>query len=128
MDMDYEGAAEIERAAEISEAQVFAEPKDFSVVDNQLAVGGRLVTVRGIAGKYEDLLLPLDGEYQAHNAAVALAAVEAFFGANRSLRDELVEAAFGEVKSPGRLERIGVTPPMLIDAAHNPHGADALAG
>ena len=119
--------AEIERAAEISEAQVFAEPKDFSVVDNQLAVGGRLVTVRGIAGKYEDLLLPLDGEYQAHNAAGALAAVEAFFGANRSLRDELVEAAFGEVKSPGRLERIGVTPPMLIDAAHNPHGADALA-
>ena len=60
---------------------------------------------------------------------MALAAVEAFFGAgaDRQLDVEAVREAFAAVGSPGRLERVRTAPSVFIDAAHNPHGARALA-
>jgi dihydrofolate synthase/folylpolyglutamate synthase len=78
---------------------------------------------------YSDVYLPLHGEHQAHNAALALAAVEAFFGAGaqRQLDVEAVRAGFAAVTSPGRLERMRSAPTVFIDAAHNPAGATALA-
>jgi dihydrofolate synthase/folylpolyglutamate synthase len=78
---------------------------------------------------YSDVYLPLHGEHQAHNAVVALAAVEAFFGAGaqRQLDVDAVRAGFAAVTSPGRLERMRSTPTVFIDAAHNPAGAAALA-
>ena len=45
------------------------------------AGGGQLLELQGLGGVYSDVFLPLHGEHQAHNAALALAAVEAFFGA-----------------------------------------------
>src|SRR5699024_2295589 len=73
--------------------------------------------------------LPLSGEHQARNAATALAAVEAFFGAggDRQLDVDKVREGFATVASPGRLERVRATPSVFIDASHNPHGAAALA-
>ena len=78
---------------------------------------------------YSEIFLPLHGEHQAHNAAVALAAVEAFFGAgaDRQLDIDAVRAGFAAVTSPGRLERMRSAPTVFIDAAHNPAGAHALA-
>ena len=78
---------------------------------------------------YSDLFLPLHGEHQAHNAVLALAAVEAFFGAGaqRQLDVDAVRAGFAAVTSPGRLERMRSAPTVFIDAAHNPAGASALA-
>jgi dihydrofolate synthase/folylpolyglutamate synthase len=75
------------------------------------------------------MFLPLHGEHQAHNAVVALAAVEAFFGAGaqRQLDVDAVRAGFAAVTSPGRLERVRSAPTVFIDAAHNPAGAAALA-
>jgi|GEM_PF-21723 len=102
-------------------------PVDFDVTSNELAVGGRLISVRGTAGVYDDLLLPLTGEHQGRNAALAIAAVEAFFGGDRPLERDLVEEALGDVRVPGRLEPIGAEPTVIVDAAHNPHGAHALA-
>lgn len=120
-------ADELRRAAELQEAKQFFEPTDFSVVSDQLAVGGRLISVRGIAAEYDALPLPLAGDYQAHNAALAIAAVEAFFGGERALSPDLVAEGLGASSSPGRLELIGTDPTVLVDAAHNPHGAAHLA-
>jgi dihydrofolate synthase/folylpolyglutamate synthase len=75
------------------------------------------------------VFLPLHGEHQAHNAAIALAAVEAFFGAGaqRQLDIDAVRAGFAGATSPGRLERMRSAPTVFVDAAHNPAGAAALA-
>ena len=102
---------------------------EFGVVSSRIAVGGQSLTIRGLAGEYEDIFLPLSGEHQARNAAVALAAVEAFFGAGakRQLDVDTVRKGFASVASPGRLERVRSTPSVFIDASHNPHGAKALA-
>ena len=80
---------------------------------------------RACAARYDEVFLPLYGAHQAQNAAVALAAVEAFAG-DQPLDEELVRAAFAEVTSPGRLEIVRRSPTIVLDAAHNPHGAEAL--
>ena len=75
-----EAMDEILRAAEHDEAPVAAEGVDFALLDARLAVGGQVIDVRGRAGEYRDLFLPLFGEHQARNAALAIAAVESFLG------------------------------------------------
>ncbi|MGI8521975.1 MAG: bifunctional folylpolyglutamate synthase/dihydrofolate synthase [Nocardioides sp.] len=113
------------RAAEVG-ATVVREGIDFGVVSRVAAVGGQVVTLQGLRARYDELFLPLYGAHQAQNAAVALAAVEAFLG-DQALDDELVRAAFAEVTSPGRLEIVRRSPTIVLDAAHNPHGAEAAA-
>ncbi len=112
-----------------ADAAVAREDSEFAVLGRQVAVGGQLLELQGLAGTYPDVFLPLHGEHQAHNAVVALAAVEAFFGAGaqRQLDIDAVRAGFAAVTSPGRLERIRSAPTVFIDAAHNPAGAAALA-
>ena len=100
---------------------------EFGVVERQLAVGGQMLSIQGLGGVYSDLLLPMYGEHQAANAAVALTAVEAFFGAAGQPDVEIVRAAFLEMSSPGRCEIVRRSPTVIVDAAHNPHGAAALA-
>ncbi|KAB3520947.1 bifunctional folylpolyglutamate synthase/dihydrofolate synthase [Corynebacterium sp. zg254] len=103
--------------------------QEFGVVSSSIAVGGQSLVLRGLGGVYEDIFVPLSGEHQARNAAVALAAVEAFFGAGaeRQLDPNTVREGFAQVQSPGRLERVRSAPSVFIDATHNPHGATALA-
>jgi dihydrofolate synthase/folylpolyglutamate synthase len=112
-----------------ADAQVAREDSEFAVRDRRVAVGGQLLELQGLGGVYSDVYLPLHGEHQAHNAAVALAAVEAFFGAGaqRQLDVDAVRAGFAAVTSPGRLERMRSAPTVFVDAAHNPAGAAALA-
>ncbi|KAF0648074.1 MULTISPECIES: bifunctional tetrahydrofolate synthase/dihydrofolate synthase [Streptomyces] len=112
-------------------ATVAREGLEFGVVSREVAVGGQLLTLRGLGGEYEGVFLPLYGAHQAHNAAVALAAVEAFFGIGaqhaRPLDLDTVRRAFGSVASPGRLEVVRRSPTVVLDAAHNPAGARAAA-
>src|SRR5580693_3032831 len=112
-----------------ADAAVAREDSEFAVLGRQVAIGGQVLQLQGLGGVYSDVYLPLHGEHQAHNAAVALAAVEAFFGAGaqRQLDVEAVRAGFAVVTSPGRLERMRSAPTVFIDAAHNPAGAAALA-
>jgi dihydrofolate synthase / folylpolyglutamate synthase len=112
-----------------ADAAVAREDSEFAVLDRHIAVGGQLLRLQGLGGEYSDIFLPLHGEHQAHNAAIALAAVEAFFGAGaqRQLDVDAVRAGFASVTSPGRLERVRSAPTVLLDAAHNPAGAAALA-
>jgi dihydrofolate synthase/folylpolyglutamate synthase len=125
-------AAEVllRRSVEV-DAIVAREGLEFGVLSRQLAVGGQLLTLRGLAGEYDDVFLPLLGAHQAHNAACALAAVEAFLGgahAERGRLDlQLVRQAFASVTSPGRLEVVRTSPTVVLDAAHNPAGARATA-
>ncbi|AEF39571.1 bifunctional tetrahydrofolate synthase/dihydrofolate synthase [Hoyosella subflava] len=117
------------RRAVEADAAVAREGSEFQVTLRQVAVGGQQLTLQGLGGVYDDIFLPLHGEHQARNASVALAAVEAFFGAgrDRQLDVEAVRDAFASVASPGRLERVRAAPTVFLDAAHNPHGAKALA-
>ena len=114
----------LERAAEVG-ATVAREGMEFGVVSRTPAVGGQMLTLQGLRATYDDVFLPLYGAHQAQNAVVALAAAEAFAGTD-VLDEDLVRAAFAEMTSPGRLEIIRRSPTILLDAAHNPHGAEAL--
>jgi len=120
-------AAEVllRQAAEVG-ATVAREGQEFGVVSRVPAVGGQSVTLQGLRATYDEVFLPLYGAHQAQNAVVALAAVEAFVGED-ALDDALVRGAFAEATSPGRLEVVRRSPTILLDAAHNPHGAEATA-
>ncbi|WGX95276.1 folylpolyglutamate synthase/dihydrofolate synthase family protein [Nocardioides sp. L-11A] len=116
----------LERIAEVG-ATVAREGLEFGVVSRAPAVGGQVVTLQGLRGRYDDLFLPLYGAHQAQNAATALAAVEALVGGEEPLGDDIVRGALAEITSPGRLEVIRRSPTIVLDAAHNPHGAQATA-
>jgi dihydrofolate synthase / folylpolyglutamate synthase len=98
---------------------------DFDVIENQLALGGRLVDLRTPTTIYTDVVVPLHGRHQADNAIVALAAVESFFAT--PLADDVVHEGFAAVRMPGRFEVLGHQPLVIIDGAHNPAGADNCA-
>jgi dihydrofolate synthase/folylpolyglutamate synthase len=103
----------------------YREGVEFSLLRRDIAVGGQMISIQGIYSQYTDIYLPLYGAHQASNAAVALATAEAFVG--MALDEEVVRNAFANVKSPGRLEVLHRDPTVIVDAAHNPHGARALA-
>ena len=120
-------AAEVllERCAEMG-ALPQREGIDFGVIDRRLAVGGQVIRVNGAEGPVDDIFLPLYGAHQAANAAQALAAVEAFLGL-KALNPDVAREGFAAVHFPGRLEVVRRSPAVVLDAAHNPHGATATA-
>lgn len=123
-----EAITELVEAAEQEGARFFIAGRDFSIVEDRLAVGGRQLELRGLHGHdYSPVFVPLYGGHQTQNVALAVAAVEAFFGAERPLPEEVLEEGLGQLTSPGRLQLIGNDPIVYVDAAHNPHGAEALA-
>jgi dihydrofolate synthase / folylpolyglutamate synthase len=117
----------VRRAIEV-DATVAREGTEFAVLERRVAVGGQQLRLQGLAGEYPEVFLPLFGAHQAQNAAVALAAVEAFLGAGAAtgpIDPDVVREAFAAVRSPGRLERVRSSPTVLVDAAHNPAGMAA---
>ncbi|MFS8937565.1 bifunctional tetrahydrofolate synthase/dihydrofolate synthase [Corynebacterium sp. c25Ua_89] len=117
----------LQRTVEVG-AGVARSGSEFAVLESRIAVGGQQLNIQGLGGLYEDVFLPLHGEHQAKNAGVALAAVEAFFGASagKPLDAATVRNGFAQAISPGRLERVRTSPTTFVDACHNPHGAKAL--
>ena len=115
----------LRRAAEVG-IEVAREGVEYSLTSRAVAVGGQLISVSGLNEPFDDIFLPLHGKHQAANAATALVAVEAFFG-DTALDHDAVRAGFAAVTSPGRCEVVHRDPTILLDAAHNPHGAKALA-
>ncbi len=99
--------------------------EDFDVLDNQLALQGRIVDIRTPTTMYPEVFVPLYGYHQGNNAAVALTAVEAFFAA--PVAPDIVVEGFAAVTMPGRFEVLGHQPLVIIDGAHNPAGADVCA-
>ncbi len=103
----------------------FLRGEHFDVVENQLALGGRLVDLRTPTTVYPEVFVPLHGRHQADNAVVALTAVEAFFAS--PVDDEVLREGFASVVMPGRFEVMGHQPLVIVDGAHNPAGADVAA-
>lgn len=125
-----EVAAVIEQAAGQHDAQLMIAGRDFEVLDRRLAVGGQELDLRGVTGEFREILLPLHGEHQATNAACALAALEGFLGFAAGLDPDVVREGFAAVNAPGRLEVVRPTEAeavVVLDGAHNPGGASALA-
>ena len=123
-----EAAEELLRRAGTVHATVAREGLEFGVVERRIAVGGQFLTLQGLGGVYDEVFLPVHGAFQAQNAACALAAVEAFFGADAqsgTLDVDTVRGAFAAVRAPGRLEPVRSAPTILVDAAHNPAGMTA---
>jgi dihydrofolate synthase / folylpolyglutamate synthase len=115
----------LRRCAEVG-ATPLREGVEFGVAAREVAVGGQVVSLAA-RGRYHEVFLPLYGEHQAHNAAAAVAAVEALLGADAGLDVDVVRVALAEVDSPGRLEVVRRGPTVVVDAAHNPAGATVLA-
>ena len=101
--------------------------RDFEVLDIEPDVAGQRFSVKTLTSEYRDLFLPLHGEYQAENAALAISAVEAFFGASQRLFDDVLRVAIADSTSPGRLQVVSRKPLTILDAAHNPGGAEVLS-
>ncbi|MFC9090201.1 bifunctional folylpolyglutamate synthase/dihydrofolate synthase [Nocardiopsis dassonvillei] len=119
----------VRNAAEVG-ARVAREGLEFGVTSREIAVGGQQIAVKGLTGNYENLFLPLFGAHQAGNAAVALAAVEAFASSGDDaggLDPAIVAEALAGVDSPGRMEVVRTSPTIIADAAHNPAGMTATA-
>ena len=112
------------RCAEVG-AILLAEGEAFSLRDRTQGVGGQAIAIRGVHGAYDNVFLPLFGEQAARNAATAVVAIEALLG--RTLDDRAVKAAMEGVTSPGRVEVVARRPLVVLDGAHNPDAAAALA-
>ncbi len=120
--------AEIERSADRLDATVRVEDRDFLLASDLVAVGGQVISVQGRAARYDDLFLPMFGDHQGHNAALAIAVCETFLGDGATPLDgDVLAQGLAEAKSPGRLDLAATGPTILVDAAHNPHGAASLA-
>lgn len=124
---DAAAEAVLRDAAAARGASIAFEGAEFALAEQRLAVGGQQITVRGLAGTYEGEYLPLYGAHQGFNAALAIAAVESLVGgASQPIAGDVLADGLGGVTSPGRLQLVGAAPTVLVDAAHNPHGARAL--
>ncbi len=121
-----EAVGPILEAVEHNQAHMLVDGEELVLVGRAVAVGGQVITVRTPGATYSDVFVPLHGEHQGHNALLAIGAVEALLGGGRALSANLVEAAFAAVTSPGRLEVVRSSPTFIVDAAHNPAGAEAM--
>ncbi|MCA1692891.1 MAG: bifunctional folylpolyglutamate synthase/dihydrofolate synthase [Actinobacteria bacterium] len=117
--------ASIFREASVAAGDVWERDRHFGCTSNRLAIGGRSVELRTPGARYPELFVPAHGAFQGDNAAVAVAAVEAFFGT--AVEQEPVSAGLAAVRLPGRLEVVGRNPLCILDGAHNPAGARAAA-
>ncbi len=123
-----EAAEVLRRVTAEKNATIAFEGEEFGLTDQKLAVGGQLLTIRGLAGAYVEEYLPLYGAHQGHNAALAVAAVESLIGAGtQHIAGDIITDGLQGTTSPGRLQLLGIAPTVVVDAAHNPHGAKALA-
>lgn len=123
-----EAEAVLRRFAADKHATIAFEGDRFGLSAQALAVGGQMISIRGLAGEYPDEYLPLYGAHQGHNAALAVAAVESLIGAGEQpIAADIVSDGLHGSTSPGRLQLLGVAPTVVVDAAHNPHGAASLA-
>ena len=112
------------RAASVG-ANLLLEGRDFELIDRKQALGGQAIRIRGMRDSYSDMFVPFFGEYAARNAAASVAALEAFL--DRPLEATAVRSGLREARSPGRLEIVHRHPLVVLDGAHNPAGAEALA-
>jgi dihydrofolate synthase/folylpolyglutamate synthase len=112
------------RAAQVG-ATVLHEGSDWEILDPLIAVGGQAFGLRTPRATYEDLYVPVFGRYAARNAAAGAVAFEAL--TEQALDEATLREGLAAMRAPGRLEVVGHAPAVVLDGAHNPDGAAALA-
>jgi dihydrofolate synthase / folylpolyglutamate synthase len=112
------------RASDVG-ATVLLEGRDWDVTARLPAVGGQQFRIRGAHATYDELFLPMFGEHVVRNVAAAIVAVESILGYR--LDPDATRSAIGALRIPGRLEVVARSPLVVLDGAHNPAGAEALA-
>jgi dihydrofolate synthase/folylpolyglutamate synthase len=117
--------AVIERRCKEAGATMVVEGTDFGLTSRTQALGGQVLAIQGLETTYRDVFLSLFGEQAARNTTAAITACETLLG--RSLGEEVVREALGTATSPGRIEVVGRRPLVVLDGAHNPDAAAALA-
>ena len=113
-----------QRRADELGAELWLLGDSFTLEQNELALGGRVITLRTPFTRYEEILVSLHGIHQGVNAATAIVAAEAFLG--RALGEEAVSLTLANARMPGRMELISRKPMIVVDGAHNPAGVKAL--
>ena len=78
-------------------------------------------------GRWSQLTIGLSGDYQRVNGAIAIEALQLLQKEEPALTDEAIRAGLAKARWPGRFEIIGQAPLFVVDGAHNPAGAQALA-
>ncbi len=113
----------INEAARERECPVYGLGKDFSfekVADQHMAY-------RGLEKRFDDVFVGLRGDHQLTNGAMALCTAECLSSVGFSVDERSMRNGLSEIQWNGRLEVVGERPLVLLDGAHNPHGARALA-
>ncbi len=105
-------------------AEVLREGLEFGLISRAPAVGGQVLRLETAEGPLGDLVLPLFGAHMAQNAALAVAAAEAFLG-GKPLPADVIAEGLEQVRAPARLEVVRRSPTVVLDTCHNPHGARA---
>lgn len=113
-------------AANRGASVVYCAGEDFEVIKREIAHGGQVFSMTSPLSRYDDLYLPLHGEHQIENAALAIMVAEALLG--QAPNREILQASLGLITVPGRIEVVGRAPLTIIDGAHNPCGASRLRG
>ncbi len=116
----------VERAVREQGAELWRYGSEITLADQRVAVGGQLLTFEVAGRRIDDVMLPLHGAHQGRNAALALGAFAAFAEASfDEMDDDVVREGLASVSVPGRLEVVRREPTVVLDGAHNPHGAAA---
>jgi dihydrofolate synthase/folylpolyglutamate synthase len=124
----YEAGVVLQQVAQAKADRWAQLGSEFEVTEVAAEGFGQRFSVRGLAGEYHNLFLPIVGGYQVENAALAIAAVEAFLGGGQKrIMDDVLRVALADATSPGRLQVLSREPLTVLDAAHNPQGAGVLA-
>lgn len=90
---------------------------------------GQKVTVESSSGSYGTINLPLLGKHQVENLATVVAAVDCLNDiVDLNITADIVQKGVESVRWPGRMHVLSVNPPVILDGAHNPGAAAALAG
>ncbi|MGH3732347.1 MAG: bifunctional folylpolyglutamate synthase/dihydrofolate synthase [Acidimicrobiales bacterium] len=113
-----------QRKADELGATLWLYERDFVLEENELAIGGRAISLRTPYAHYDEVFVALHGIHQGVNAATAIVAAEAFLG--RALGEDVVAQTLRSAHMPGRMEIISRNPLIVVDGAHNPAGVRAL--
>jgi dihydrofolate synthase/folylpolyglutamate synthase len=114
---------EIESRCALCTSVLKTSGRDFRTVWN----GDRTFDYLGIDRSLNQLTSGLAGRYQSRNAAVALAAAEMLGSGGTTIPSSAYAEGIAAARWPGRMELVPGSPRLLLDGAHNPAGAAALA-
>ena len=77
-------------------------------------------------GERKDLILPLLGDHQLHNASVVLSIIDTLKAIGWNIGEEHIRTGLKDVKWPGRFDIVSHSPLFIIDGGHNPQCIEAL--